>query len=222
MTTREEIENRLGIFARRALFDNCGIGPNGFEPGKDCGGKPGSGGSEGKAAPKSGRKAAKTDKTAKGIEERAKAAGKTFTEQWLEETDADINRNAETEDRRRRRADERRQTKADEKVKEIERKLSELKARGPEISPRQAEATRKIEKIDKRIADIRKEMETRSADAATAAEDRKKQIQVDRDKRTEKLRKKWTKMFGPKKAEEMLGNVAKAREQAERESAGGK
>lgn len=222
MTTREEIENRLGIFARRALFDNCGIGPDGFQPGNDCGGKPGGGGSEGKAAPKSGRKAAKTDKTAKGIEERAKAAGKTFTEQWLEETDADINRNAEAEDRRRRRADERRQAKADEKVKEIERKLSELKARGPEISPRQAEATRKIEEIDKRIADIRKEMETRSATAATAKEERKKQVEAEQAKRTEKLRKKWTKMFGPKKAEEMLGNVAKAREQAEREYAGGK
>ena len=63
MTTREEIENRLGIFARRALFDNCGIGPNGFEPGNDCGGKPGSGGSEGKAAP--AKKAAPTSRRQK-------------------------------------------------------------------------------------------------------------------------------------------------------------
>lgn len=44
MTTRKEIENRLGVFASRVLFDNCGIGADGFEPGNKCGGKSGSSG----------------------------------------------------------------------------------------------------------------------------------------------------------------------------------
>jgi hypothetical protein len=160
MTTREEIENRLGIFARRALFDNCGIGPNGFEPGNDCGGKPSSGGSESKPAPKSGRKAAKTDKTAKGIEERAKAAGKTFTEQYLEETRGGIDRDYED---RERKASDAEQRKADARVRKAETALEEAKARGPERTDRARAVDRSIAEIDRKLADIAKEREDRKA-----------------------------------------------------------
>jgi len=160
MTTREEIENRLGIFARRALFDNCGIGPNGFQPGNDCGGKPGSGGSESKPAPKSGRKSVKTDKTAKGIEERAKAAGKTFTEQYLEETRGSIDRDYED---RERKASEAEQRKADARVRKAETALEEVKARGPERTDRARAVDRSIAEIDRKLADIAKEREDRKA-----------------------------------------------------------
>jgi chromosome segregation ATPase len=174
MTTREEIENRLGIFARRALFDNCGIGPNGFQPGNDCGGKPGSGGSEGKPAPKSGRKAAKTDKTAKGIEERAKAAGKTFTEQWLEESRGAIDRDYET---RERKASDAEQRKADARVRQLETALEETKARGPQPaaaeSPRMAEISGNIAALEARLAETNKTRDEARARADAIAEERK-------------------------------------------------
>jgi hypothetical protein len=203
MSSRKDIEWRLGNFARASTFDNCGIGPNGFEPGNTCGGHEGGGGS----AP------SKPSERVKGIEDRAKAAGKTFTDQWLEEQDVAINREHDARDRRRQQADERKRAKADEKVQGIERRLAELKARGPEVGPRAAEVGRSIEDIDKRIADIRKQREADSATAATAADERKKEAESDRAKRTEEVRKKWTKMFGPKKAEEMLAKVAEQVEQ---------
>ena len=160
MTTREEIENRLGIFARRALFDNCGIGPDGFQPGNDCGGKPGSGGSESKAAPKSDRKAAKPSGGVKGIEERAKAAGKTFTEQWLEESRGAIDRDYET---RERKASDAEQRKADARVRKAETALEETKARGPEVTERAKAVDRSIAEIDRKLADIAKDREERTA-----------------------------------------------------------
>lgn len=174
MTTREEIENRLGIFARRALFDNCGIGPNGFEPGNECGGKPGSGGSEGKPAPKSGRKTAKPSGGVKGIEERAKAAGKTFTEQWLEETRGAIDRDYETRERKTSDAEQR---KADARVRELETALEETKARGPQPaaaqSPRMAEISGNIAALEARLAEVNKTRDEARARADAIAEERK-------------------------------------------------
>lgn len=174
MTTREEIENRLGIFARRALFDNCGIGPNGFEPGNECGGKPGSGGFEGKPAPKSGRKTAKPSGGVKGIEERAKAAGKTFTEQWLEETRGAIDRDYETRERKTSDAEQR---KADARVRELETALEETKARGPQPaaaqSPRMAEISGNIAALEARLAEINKTRDEARARADAIAEERK-------------------------------------------------
>jgi chromosome segregation ATPase len=174
MTTREEIENRLGIFARRALFDNCGIGPDGFQPGNDCGGKPGSGGSEGKAAPKSGGKAAKPSGGVKGIEERAKAAGKTFTEQWLEETRGAIDRDYET---RERKASDAEQRKADARVRKAETALEETKARGPQPaaaeSPRMAEISGNIAALEARLAETNKTRDEARARADAIAEERK-------------------------------------------------
>lgn len=174
MTTREEIENRLGIFARRALFDNCGIGPDGFEPGNDCGGKPGSGGSESKDAPKSGRKAAKPSGGVKGIEERAKAAGKTFTEQWLEETRGAIDRDYETRERKTSDAEQR---KADARVRQLETALKETKARGPQPaaaeSPRMAEISGNIAALEARLAETNKIRDEARARADAIAEERK-------------------------------------------------
>lgn len=171
MTTREEIENRLGIFARRALFDNCGIGPNGFEPGNECGGKPGSGGSEGKPAPKSGRKTAKPSGGVKGIEERAKAAGKTFTEQWLEETRGAIDRDYETRERREKAAEKRKADATTKRAEEIERRIAELQAQGPEVTERAKGVDRSIAEIDRKLADIAKEREDRKiAEEARQAE----------------------------------------------------
>ena len=176
MTTREEIENRLGIFARRALFDNCGIGPDGFQPGNDCGGKPGSGGSEGKAAPKSGGKAAKPSGGVKGIEERAKAAGKTFTEQWLEETRGAIDRDYETRERREKSAEKRKADATTKRAEEIERRISELQAQGPQPaaaqSPRMAEISGNIATLEARLAEENKTRDEALARADAIAKER--------------------------------------------------
>lgn len=272
MTTREEIENRLGIFARRALFDNCGIGPDGFQPGNDCGGKPGSGGSESKDAPAKkaaptskrqkskptrewkpekkhgiklpanprrlnideqqaalkqmgysvsdtqsapgpdgrfvttellrypdgktervsvadltalvyagqsspGGKAAKPSDGVKGIEERAKAAGKTFTEQWLEETRGAIDRDYETRERREKSAEKRKADATTKRAEEIERRISELQAQGPQPaaaqSPRMAEISGNIAALEARLAETNKIRDEARARADAIAEERK-------------------------------------------------
>ena len=112
MHTRDAIARRLGIFAK-ANF-NCGIGPEGFEPGNTCGAesgggggsdKPKAGGDKPKTAPRAGSKPPPI--TAKGIEERAKASGRSFTEQYLHESRSAIDREHKARERRRERRIER-------------------------------------------------------------------------------------------------------------------
>ena len=131
MHTRDAIARRLGIFAK-ANF-NCGIGPGGFQPGNDCGAESGGGGDKPKAggdkpkrAPRAGGKPPPI--TAKGIEERAKASGRSFTEQYLHESRSAIDREHKARERRR----ERRIERANAEVARIEllkRQLAESKAR---------------------------------------------------------------------------------------------
>jgi hypothetical protein len=198
MSLRREIENRLGIFARPAMFDNCGIGPNGFEPGNTCGKESGGGSGESKAV--------------RGIDERAKAAGKSFTEQWLHETRSDIDRDREATLRRELKSDQRAvarsQAKADSLVKDLERKLSETKARGPQAAaPKNTET---IKALETELTQIRaKQAELAEAKSKREAEQAKSDAAM--KVRVEELRKKWTKMFGPKKAEDMISKTFKSR-----------
>jgi len=154
-STRKDIERRLGCFARQT-FDNCGIGPGGFEPGNTCGSEKGGGSTKDKPSRGGG---------VKGIEERARAAGKSFTEQWLEETRADIDR-----DYRRDAAAEQRRDTA--KVRRAETALAETKARGPERTERAEEVDRAIADIDRRIAEVQRQREEDRSRAATLAEER--------------------------------------------------
>ena len=202
MGTRDDIRFRLGIFAKPMTFDNCGIGPEGFEPGNTCGagGQGGGGGSSDKKE--------STGNRVSGIEERARASGKSFTEQWLEETRADINRDYTAEERKRKRAGERKKAKAEEKVQDIKRRLEELKAAGPKESTRSKQLDRSIADIDARLADLRKQREGDAAASTARAEETKRASDEARARKNEEVRKKWTQMFGPKKAEEMLARVA--------------
>ena len=212
MSSRKDIEWRLGHFARASTFDNCGIGPNGFEPGNNCGKQEGGGGS----AP------SKPSERVKGIEDRAKESGKSFTDQWLQESRASIDKRYKDAERRRNRSAERKQAKAEAKVKEIEKRLADLKAQGPQSSPRSAELDRRIAETDVNLSEVTKQREAELAAATARQAEAKKTADEARarsEKRKQEVLKKWTKMFGPKKAEEMLAKVAK---QVERESARGK
>ena len=154
MTKREEIARRLGIFAK-ATF-NCGVGPGGFQPGNTCGAEEGGGASKDKPSRGGG---------VKGIEERAKAAGKSFTDQWLEETRADIDR-----DYRRDAAAEQRRDEA--RVRRAETALAETKARGPEQTERAKQVDRAIADIDRRIAEVQRQRQEARGRAAALAEQR--------------------------------------------------
>lgn len=201
---RRDIEKRLGCFARQ-VFDNCGIGPDGFQPGNTCGGEKGGGSSESRP---------NRDGGVKGIEDRARSSGRSFTEQWLSETRGAIDRDYEDEARLRRelksdqRAVARSRAKSDAKVKDLERRLAEVKARGPQAaSPKNAEAIKALETEQANIrakqaslaeAKVKRDAEQAKSDAAAKA-------------RIEEARKKWTKMFGPKKAEEMISKTFKVK-----------
>lgn len=161
MGTRDDIRERLGIFAKTTF--NCGVGPDGFEPGNTCGAEGGSGSSPAKDTTRK----APPSKHVEGIEQRARAAGRPFTEQWVHEQRSAIAKGAEQKERRRQRSAER----AAEKVREIEGKIAELKARGPEASPRMAEVGRGIADIDARLAEVTKARdEARTQREAAAAE----------------------------------------------------
>ena len=209
MSSRKDIEWRLGHFARASTFDNCGIGPNGFEPGNTCGGHEGGGGS----AP---------SERVKGIEDRAKESGQSFTDQWLQESRASIDKRYKDAERRRNRAYEQKKAKAESKVKELEKNLADLKAQGPQASPRAAELDRRIAETDVARSKVTKKREAELAAATARQAEAKKaadEARAKSEQRNQEVLKKWTKMFGPKKAEEMLAKVAK---QVERESARGK
>lgn len=139
---------------------NCGVGPGGFQPGNTCGGDEGGGSAKGSGSSKPKGSAAQ------GIEDRARAAGRSFTEQWrLEQQQARDADDARTQRRRERSAE-----RAAGKVREVERRLSELKARGPQPaaaqSPRMAEISGNISDLEARLAEVRK-----TGDAARAKAD---------------------------------------------------
>lgn len=137
---------------------NCGVGPGGFKPGNTCGGEEGGGSAKGSGSAKPKGSAAQ------GIEDRARASGRTFTEQYLHETREKIDRDYET----RKAADARR---ADARVKKAETRLAETKARGPQATPRMAELDRSISDIDRRMAEARTQREeARTKREAAAAE----------------------------------------------------
>ena len=137
---------------------NCGVGPGGFKPGNTCGGEEGGGSAKGSGSAKPKGSAAQ------GIEDRARASGRTFTEQYLHETRGKIDRDYET----RKAADARR---ADARVKKAETRLAETKARGPQPTPRMAELDRSISDIDRRMAEARTQREeARTKREAAAAE----------------------------------------------------
>jgi hypothetical protein len=165
MGTRDDIRERLGIFAK-ATF-NCGVGPDGFEPGNTCGADGGSGSAPAKD---STRKPAPS-KHVEGIEQRARAAGRSFTEQWVHEQRSAIAKGAEQKERRRQRSAER----AAEKVREIEGKIAELKARGPQPpaaqSPRMAEISGNIAALDARLAEVTKTRDEARAKADAIAKE---------------------------------------------------
>lgn len=203
MSSRKEIENRLGCFARAVLFDNCGIGPNGFEPGNTCGGESGGGG---------GSSGSKPSERVQGIESRAKESGQSFTDQWLQESRASIDKRYKDAERRRNRAYEQKKAKAESKVKELEKKLADLKAQGPQASPRAAELDRRIAENDVARSEVTKKREAELAAATARQAEAKKAADEARarsEQRNQEVLKKWTKMFGPKKAEEMLARVLK-------------
>ena len=137
---------------------NCGVGPGGFQPGNTCGGEESGGSAKGSGSAKPKGSAAQ------GIEDRARAAGRTFTEQYLHETRGKIDRDYET----RKAADARR---ADARVRKAETRLAETKARGPQATPRMAELDRSISDIDRRMAEARTQREeARTKREAAAAE----------------------------------------------------
>lgn len=163
MSTRREIAQRLGIFAKVEF--NCGIGAGGFQPGNTCGGEGGSG-----SASSAGSKPAPSGKkppsaAVKAIEDRARASGRSFTEQWMHEQRTAIAKGHEQDERRRQRSAER----AAGKVREIEAKLAELKARGPERDPRAAAVDARIAAIDARLAEVTKARDEARAKREAAA-----------------------------------------------------
>jgi hypothetical protein len=161
MHTRDAIARRLGIFAK-ANF-NCGIGPEGFQPGNDCGAGTGGGGSDKpKAAPRAGSKPPPI--TAKGIEERAKASGRSFTEQYLHESRSAIDREHKARERRR----EKRIERANAEVARIDTALEKVKKERAE-----AEAALN-ESRARRAAELREAAERQDADLAKRAEEARK------------------------------------------------
>jgi len=169
MHTRDAIARRLGIFAK-ANF-NCGIGPEGFEPGNTCGAesgggggsdKPKAGGDKPKAAPRAGSKPPPI--TAKGIEERAKASGRSFTEQYLHESRSAIDREHKARERRR----EKRVERANAEVARIDTALEKLRKERDDYEAAYAESKARRE------AALREETERRDADLAKRAEEARK------------------------------------------------
>jgi hypothetical protein len=168
MHTRDAIARRLGIFAK-ANF-NCGIGPEGFQPGNDCGAgtggggsdKPKAGGDKPKAAPRAGSKPPPI--TAKGIEERAKASGRSFTEQYLHESRSAIDREHKARERRR----EKRVERANAEVARIDTALEKLRKERDDYEAAYAESKARRE------AALREETERRDADLAKRAEEARK------------------------------------------------
>jgi hypothetical protein len=169
MHTRDAIARRLGIFAK-ANF-NCGIGPEGFEPGNDCGAggggggssdKPKAGGDKPKAAPRAGSKPPPI--TAKGIDERAKASGRSFTEQYLHESRSAIDREHKARERRR----EKRVERANAEVARIDTALDKLKKERDDYEAAYAESKAR------RAAELREAAERQDADLAKRAEEARK------------------------------------------------
>jgi hypothetical protein len=147
---------------------NCGVGPGGFKPGNTCGGEEGGGSAKGSGSAKPKGSAAQ------GIEDRARASGRTFTEQYLHETRSKIDRDYET----RKAADARR---ADARVKKAETRLAETKARGPQPaaaqSPRMAEISGNIADLEARLAEVRKTGDAARARAAAIAKEQEASAQ---------------------------------------------
>ena len=125
--------DQIKALMQRSRFDsNCGIGKGGFKPGNTCGAESGGGGGS----------SSKPSDTVRGIEDRAKAAGKSFTEQWLSETRSDITR---TYDQR----DAREAKKAAAAIRKKEAELAEVIRKGPQPSagglPERAKTIRALE-----------------------------------------------------------------------------
>ena len=160
MHTRDAIARRLGIFAK-ANF-NCGIGPGGFQPGNDCGAGAGGGSSDKpKAAPRKPSLG-----TAKGVEERARAAGRSVTEQYVHETRSRIAKDAERKQKQRDRRAGADLARIDTDLAEARQRRDELRARGPQ-GDTIADLDRRLAEVTERRDQARKERE--AAAAANAA-----------------------------------------------------
>lgn len=145
MTRREEIAARLGIFAGKAMF-NCGIGAGGFQTGNTCGGGDGSG-STSKSTSKPTAKAPPI--TAKGLEERAQAAGRSFTDQYLHETRSAIDRDQKADERRR----ERRSQRAAAEVARIDTALEKVRKEREQAEAALAEARARVAELKRKAAE---------------------------------------------------------------------
>ena len=159
MGTKDDIARRLGVFAK-ATF-NCGVGAEGFQPGNTCGAEAGGGS---KPAPGKGRAPART---AQGVQDRARAAGRSVTEQYVTETRANIARDAERKQGRRDRRAASEVARIDRELAEARKRRDELRAQGPQGST--------IADLDRRLADAterrdqaRKEREAAAAGAAAS------------------------------------------------------
>ncbi len=135
--------DQIKTLMQRSRFDsNCGIGKGGFKPGNTCGAEGGGGGGS----------SSKPSDTVRGIEDRAKAAGKSFTEQWLSETRSDITRQYDQRDAREAK-------KAADTIRKKEAELAEVKRQGPQARagglPEKAKTIRALEgQLDKAKQDV--------------------------------------------------------------------
>lgn len=163
MGTRDDIARRLGVFAK-ATF-NCGVGSEGFEPGNTCGAGGGGGGASEapKGKPRAGSKPPPI--TAKGIEERAKASGRSFTDQYLHESRSAIDRDHTARERKR----EKRVERAKAEVARIDAAIEKVKRERAEYEAAYAEGKARRE------AEQRQAAEARDADLAKRAAEARKQ-----------------------------------------------